>query len=111
MSIETRVHPRILVNWPTFIKTLQGSIAGETRDISVDGAFIFSPLEPALRQRYSIFLKPPGAESIRVIAETRWSSKLDTGDRTVFGMGVRFIVISPEDQQYIATVVEEGLSE
>jgi hypothetical protein len=111
MDIETRFNPRILVNWPTDVRTRQGSIAVKTKDISADGAFIFSPQEPDLDQRFSIFLKPPGARFIRVIAETRWSGNLDIDDRTVFGMGIRFIAISPEDQRYIATLVEEGRSE
>jgi hypothetical protein len=37
MSIEKRLHPRILVEWPAEVKTLQGTIEGITKDISVDG--------------------------------------------------------------------------
>jgi hypothetical protein len=111
MDIETRLHPRIFVNWPNDIGTRKGSIAGKTKDISVDGALIFSPLKPDLDRRFAISLKPPGARSIRVIAETRWTGSLDIDDRTVFGMGIRFIAISPEDQQYIATLLEEVRTE
>jgi hypothetical protein len=110
MSIETRVHPRIDVNWHTFIKTLQGSIAVKTRDISVDGALVFSPVKPELGQRFTIHLKPPGAKSIPVIAKMVWSGSLDIENESVFGIGVRFIAISPEDQRYIASLVEAELS-
>lgn len=106
MSIETRVHPRIDVNWHTFIKTVQGSIAATTRDISVDGAFIFSPVKPELGQRFTIYLKPSGVRSIPVIAKMVWSGNLDIDDETVFGMGIRFIAIAPEHQHYIASLVE-----
>jgi len=106
MSIETRVHPRVDVNWDTFIKSVQGSIAATTRDISVDGAFVFSPVEPELGQRFTIYFKPAGVRSIPVIAKMVWSGNLDVDDETVFGMGIRFIAISPADQNYIASLVE-----
>jgi len=111
MDIETRLHPRIHVNWPTVIETRQGSITGKTSDISVDGVFILSSAETELDQRISILLEPPGARSIRVIGKMVWSDNFDLDDKTVFGMAIRFIAISPEDQQYIATVVAKRRSE
>ena len=111
MDIETRLHPRILVNWYAFIKTFQGSITGKTKDISVDGACIFSPMEPELGQNFTIILKPPGAKSIPVIAKLVWSDNLDIDDKAVFGMGIRFMAISPENRQYIASLVEEERSD
>ena len=107
MDIETRLHPRILVNWYAFIKTFQGSITGTTRDISVDGACILSSMEPELGESFKIVLKPPGAKSIPVIAKLVWSDNVDIDDKTVFGMGVRFMALSPEDRQYITSVVEQ----
>ena len=107
MEIETRFHPRILVNWYAFIKTFQGSITGKTRDISVDGACIYSPMEPELGENFKIVLKPPGAKSIPVIARLVWSDTLDIDDKAVFGMGIRFMALSPEDRQYIAALVEQ----
>ena len=106
MDIETRFNPRILVNWPTDVRTRQGSIEVKTKDISVNGVFILSSAEPELDQRISILLEPPGARSIRVIGKMVWSDNFDLDDQTVFGMGIRFLAISPEDQQYLATLVE-----
>jgi hypothetical protein len=111
MNIETRVHPRIHVNWPAIIKTREGSITGKTSDISVDGVFILCSVEPEIDHRISILLEPPGARSIRVIGKMAWSDNFDLDDKTVFGMAIRFIAISPEDQKYIATVVGEGRSD
>jgi len=110
MDIETRLNPRIPVNWPTDVRTPQGFIEVKTKDISVAGVFILSSVEPELDQRISILLEPPGARSIRVIGKMVWSVNFDLDDKTVFGMGIRFIAISPKDQQYIATLVEERQS-
>ena len=111
MDIETRLCPRIHVDWPAVLETRQGSIAGKTSDISVAGVFILSSAEPEIDQRISILLEPPGERSIRVIGKMVWSDNFDLDDKTVFGMAIRFIAISPEDQQHIATLVEEGRSE
>ena len=85
MDIETRFNPRIPVNWPTDVKTRQGSIEVKTKDISVAGALIVSSTEPELDQRISIRLEPPRARSIRVIGKMMWSENLDIDDETVFG--------------------------
>jgi hypothetical protein len=110
MDIETRLNPRIPVNWPTDVRTRQGSIEVKTKDISVDGVFILSSAEPELEQRISIILEPPGARSIRVVGKMVWSDNLDIDDETVFGMGIRFIAISPEDQRYLANLVKKRRS-
>jgi len=116
MDIETRLHPRASVDWHAFIKTLQGSISVKTRDISVDGACIFYPANLDLEKRFSIFLKPPEAKPIHVIAETVWSDKFNPENSEVFRMGLRFLAIFrmglrflailPEDRQFLETFVE-----
>ena len=111
MDIKTRLCPRIHVDWPAVLETRQGSIEGKTKDISSVGVFILSSVEPELDQRISILIEPPGARSIRVIGKMVWSDSFDLDDKTVFGMAIRFIAVSPEDQQYIATVVEKRRSE
>ena len=107
MTIERRLHPRILVNWPVILATLRGSVEGETKDISVDGLFVFCSDEPELTENFQITLKPSGHREISVTAEKAWSGSFNIGSRTLFGMGVRFIEISPEDRQFISTLVEK----
>lgn len=105
MDIETRLYPRIPVNWYAFIKTSQGSIRMKIRDISVNGACILYPANLELEQRFSILLKPPETKPIRVIAETVWLVKFNLDNRELSRMGVRFLAISPEDQQFIETFI------
>ena len=68
-------------------------------------------MEPELGQSFTIVLKPPGAKPIPVIAKLVWSDNLDIDDKAVFGMGIRFMAISPEDRQYIASLVKKERSD
>jgi hypothetical protein len=107
MGIERRQYPRILVNWPAVVETPQGSVEGETKDISVDGVFIFWVKEPKIGENFPILLEPSEQRTISVVAEKIWSGTFNLHNRKVFGMGIRFIHISPEDRQYIAVLVEK----
>jgi hypothetical protein len=107
MSIERRLHPRILVNWPVTLHNVQGSIEGETKDISAGGAFIFLSEKPKFGVNFPILLKPSEEHSISVVGKKIWSRTFNIDNRAVFGMGVQFILISPEDRQFISTLVEE----
>ena len=107
MSIEKRLHPRIPANWPATLHNVQGSIEGETKDISVDGVFIFLSEKPEFGVNFPMLLKPSEERSISVVGKRVWSGTFNIDNRPVFGIGVRFIHLSPEDQQYIASLVEK----
>ena len=111
MSVEKRLHPRILVEWPAVVKTLRGTFEGITKDISVDGVFIFCPEEPRLVNSFPIALEPLGEKFFSVFGERIWSGNFNIEDRTVPGMGIRFTFIAPEDRQYIATLVKKERNE
>ena len=106
MDIETRLHPRISVDWHAFIKTFQGSITVKTRDISVNGACILYPADLELEKRFSIFFKPPETKPVRVIAETVWLDKSSPENKESIRMGMRFLAISPADQQFLETFID-----
>jgi hypothetical protein len=42
---ERRLQPRVEVKWPVTMLTSEGAIQGETRDISMQGAYIYVCLE------------------------------------------------------------------
>jgi len=107
MGIERRLHPRILVKWPAILETPQGSVEGETKDISVDGVFIFCSKDPEIGEKFSILLKPSEQQTISVVGEKIWSGSLTIDNRTVFGMGMQFLDISPAERTYIAVLVEQ----
>ena len=107
MGIERRLHPRILVKWPAVVETPQGSVEGETKDISVDGVFIFCANEPELGENFPLLLKPSEQRTISIVGDKIWSGSFTIDNKTVFGMGVQFIQISTEDRAYIAALVEK----
>ena len=79
---------------------------GETKDISVDGVFIFLSEKPEFGVNFPIVLKPSEERSISVVGKKIWSRTFNIDSRPAFGMGVQFILISPEDRQFISTLVE-----
>jgi hypothetical protein len=93
------------------VETPQGSLEGETKDISVDGVFIFFSKEPEIGENFPIVLKPSEQRTISVVGEKIWSGSFTIDNRTVFGMGVQFIHISPEDRNYIAVLIEKSSNE
>ena len=108
MSIEKRQHSRRIVNWPVVVNTPQGSLTGLVKDVSVGGVCIFCPEKPVADENFSILLNPSEKRSIEVIGEKIWSDTSEAGYGTVFGMGIRFIYISPGDHQYIAALLRNG---
>ena len=107
MSVERRLHPRILVNWPATLHNVQGSIEGKTKDISVDGVFIYLSEKPKFGVNFPILLRPSEEHSISLVGKKIWSRTFNINNRPVFGMGVKFMLISPEDRQFISTLVEK----
>ena len=107
MDIETRLHPRISADWHAVVKTLEGSIDVKTKDISIGGACILYPVGYEIEERFPISLKPPGAKTIHLIAETVWWDKSNPENRMMFKMGVRFSAISPEDRKFLDTFLEK----
>ena len=107
MGIERRLHPRILVKWPAVVETPQGPVEGETKDISVDGVFIFCADEPEIGEKFPLLLKPSEQRTISIVGEKIWSGSFTIDNKTVFGMGVQFSQISAEDRNYIAALVEK----
>ena len=88
---ERRLQPRVEVKWPVTMLTSEGAIQGETRDISIQGAYIYCDQPLHLLERFVLSVKAPAA-SMQVMAQVVWSS--NSPARQVDeppGMGVRFI--------------------
>jgi hypothetical protein len=88
------------------VNILQGSLEGQVKDISVGGVCFLCSKGTVADENVSIVLNASEQRSIAVIGEKVWSDASKTGCGTVFGMGIRFIYISPGDHQYIAELVK-----
>ena len=108
---EKRCRPRIPVDWSVVVQTPQGSIEGEAKDISVGGAFIRYSEEADLNSELRIVLKPSQQKSISLTARKVWASNFNIDGKAVFsGVGVRFTDISPEDREFISSLVSSYLN-
>ena len=88
---ERRLRPRVEVNNVTGHLTSEGSMQGETRDISMQGAFIYCDTPLAVSERFVLSVKAPAA-SMQVMAQVVWASNSSSDKKSKpAGMGVRFI--------------------
>ena len=88
---ERRLQPRVEVSWPVTMLTSEGAMQGETKDISLQGAFIYCDRPLALTERFVLSVKAPAA-SMQVVAQVVWASNSSSERKNEpAGMGVRFI--------------------
>ena len=92
MIEERRRYPRTEVRWPVSIKTFQESLEGETKDVSLGGAFIRCAKPPELDEVLGLVMNVPDLDSaIRIVAKVVWVNIQgpDT-EMSPHGMGVLF---------------------
>ena len=108
MGIEKRLHPRIPVNWPVVILTPKGAIKGETRNISVGGAFIQYSEEADLNGELQIVFENSEQRSISVTGRMAWLGNFNIDGKSVFSaVGVRFTEISFDDREFISSLDQD----
>lgn len=105
-GIEKRRHPRIPVRWPITIITDQGTIEGESRNITIAGIFVHCREELHKDEIYQMIIKIPKKESILVKGKVVWTNfeGMDLNSSYI-GMGFSFIKISDEDRQLLGDVI------
>ena len=104
--IEKRKMPRINVNWPVTIITSQGTIEGESRNITPSGVFIHCKKKLPEDKVYQMIIKLPNGKQIVVKGQMMWSNlngREDTG--VLVDMGFSFIKMSEQDQKVLRTVI------
>ena len=88
---EKRRNRRVQVRWPVSALTADGSIHGETKNISSEGAFISCNKPLCLKEACLLSLRTP-SKTIQVHAQVVWSNTGSYDDeRGPDGVGVRFI--------------------
>jgi len=103
---ENRRHPRVNATFPVRIETSNGPMEGETRNISLGGAFICCQRPLPLRENFRLTLDAPNHDPLMFNAEVVWSN-INVPDEKILnrGMGVRFIRITKADRQFLNDVL------
>jgi len=95
---EKRAHSRLPLKLEVTCKTEGGAtIPGQTRDISVGGAYIESPEVPAFGTKVSVELHSPGANGMLLPGIVRWT-KPD-------GFGVQFQLLGARETHLLAELL------
>lgn len=92
MEKDKRSYPRSKVKWPVTMITPDGTMEGETTDVSTLGAFIHcqEPLDPT--ESFLLNVQLPAGSPLQVFAKVVWSNTSSLNEKTTpRGMGVRFI--------------------
>ncbi len=104
---EKRVCPRAELSWPVSAKVGAGSMKGETKNISTQGAYVCCHKPLKLNKIFDMLIDTPD-KTINIKAEVVWSNRYGPEDKTnPRGMGVRFIEISEEDRRLIAQKLDQ----
>ena len=114
MGIENRLYSRVKFKWPATILTKNRLLDGITRNISVNGTFIYyyqphnDGLPLRLDSRVAIVLRVPDRLPLLIKAKVVWSDFLSSDeDSTLLGVGLHFIDIFYEDRQYLRNVIAD----
>ena len=112
---ENRRYTRAKIRWPITIRLPDGPIEGQTVDLSINGASIYSEQRPKLGKILSeqipepgeilaIRMKPPKRSSFDIHAKLLWirDEKITSVD-----MGTCFTNISDEDRLFLSAVVSD----
>ena len=91
---DRRTYPRAEVRWPVSAVTTEGgTIQGEMKNLSMQGAFICCPEPLRLNEIVALTINIPDTEhSLTVRAQVVWSNGCaDEDEAGPNGVGVRFI--------------------
>ena len=107
MKEERRRYFRAELKWPVIVQHAEGDMEGETLNFSTLSAFIRCSKPLKLNEVFDLTIDAPNRR-LRVNAEVVWSNIHGRDDKiTPRGMGVRFLNIENEDQQFIAKVIAD----
>jgi hypothetical protein len=98
MDDEKRIYPRTEIKWPVSVITAKGIIQGETKNISLNGAYICS--DKALCPNDLLLLTVDGPSgSMQVVAQVVWSNRSACDEReSPSGTGVKFMWSLPKTE-------------
>ena len=107
---DRRRYPRAKIQWPVIMKTAQGFLTGETRDLSSTGAFVCcqESLSPDEHVSLAIITVPPSKRRLSMSAKVIRSEGC-WHDRELTCHGLRFTKISEESLKLISLLVSGNI--
>ena len=108
---KKRQYSRADVSWPVFLLTPQCIVRGETKNISLGGAFIHFLSDPVQERFFRLVIKPSNYDGLLVVsAEVAWRN-CQQESRPILprGMGVQFTQISNSARSFLDSVFSASL--
>jgi hypothetical protein len=96
MDNEKRIYPRTEIKWPVAAITAKGMIDGETKNISLNGAFICCEKTLCPDEIMLLTVNGPSG-SMQVVAQVVWSNRCACDEqKSMSGIGVKFMWSLPK---------------
>lgn len=104
---ENRRHPRAKIKCPVVMSVSNTLIDGETKNLSLGGAFIKCSEQPKPGLIFRMTIEPSKGRLFLVSAKVVWSDSYTVRDKTVLrGLGVRFLEVL-DGRQFLRVEIEK----
>lgn len=101
---DRRQSPRAAFQWPIIVKTAEGPVKAELKDLGAGGAHIRCDQTLNPRDFVAITIDPPHHFFLKITAEVVWTGRLSS-----LGIGVRFVEMPEKDRHFLFNKVSDHL--
>ena len=106
--IERRKLPRMSVSWPVTLYTAAGEVAGETRNITSNGAYVQCSEQLNLNEALWLQIRVPHRD-LMLMGKVIWSNLvIDKTGAQASHAGISFVQIAEEDRRVLRDAILEG---
>lgn len=106
MADERRKTSRINVAWPISVITEQGTIEGESVNITQSGVFVRSKQLLKENETYRIVIRLPNKKRVSLKGKLLWSNlNGDERSKAFADMGFSFVKIEEQDQRVLRAMI------
>jgi len=106
LSDERREKSRIYVTWPVTVITDQGTIEGESVNITPSGVFVRSKGVLKENETYQILIKLPNKKQVLLKGKLVWSNLNGEERSDAFAdMGFSFVRVEEQDQKLLRAMI------
>lgn len=106
MSDERRKKSRIYVTWPITVITDQGTIEGESVNITGSGVFVRCKQALKENETYQIIIRLPNKKQVLLKGKLVWSNLNGEERSDAFAdMGFSFVKVEEQDQRLLRAMI------